>query len=144
MCNSTLTGVDGAVQLAQARIDLRIHLPLPPRVSGLAASAHSLYAASVLLQALTFTATSRAKGVLTRVDGAVQLAQASVDLRIHLPLPRRLLGEGVSVGAKRLADLHQLCVSGRFRQITRQAKQLLNRRLPCVRQRSKLTSTGLG
>ena len=46
-----------------------------------------------------------ARGRRTSLDGGLQLAQARGHLGIHLPLPRRLLREGVAVGAKRLADL---------------------------------------
>ena len=41
----------------------------------------------------------------TSFDGGVQLPQAGSDFGVHLTLSLRLLGEGVAIGTKRLADL---------------------------------------
>ena len=46
------------------------------------------------------------KGPRTSFNGGVQFPQAGSDFGIHLTLPLRLLGEGVAIGTKRLADLH--------------------------------------
>lgn len=67
----------------------------------------------------------QAQQALACLQGGVQLAQTRVDLGVHLPLARHVLGEGVAVGGEGLADLRGGCIEVIFASAG-SAAQLLN------------------